>query len=198
MGNRLSIEIAQVKWRTEENFTQEIHVFDDHELVPLLYDGEISKNPAEILMIVCRLEMAGNSEQLSELLNFHLGNFGKGIDIERDWIELDDPRISDIVNAFRNHNRKFFGLAEYEHVPIGKPETVNDILSRSGINKPILSTGGFECDEDVIVPAATSDDSWNHEFEGQIESFRDENTATVMDQEDNAYDVEVHRLKKIE
>jgi hypothetical protein len=179
MSNRLSIEIADVKWRSTGESQQEIHIFDDEDVASIAHEALIPDEPAEVLKLVCRLAMQGCGEKLFDLLEFHVkdADLDDGIDIENDWVELNDPRISEIVTAYRKDNREFFGLKDDE--PDGKE---------------IKSAHEFSVGDQVVVPSG----DLNHEFVGRIESFRDENTATVVDQEDNSFDYEIKHLKKAE
>lgn len=47
----------------------------------------------------------------------------------------------------------------------------------------------------VEVPEPTSDDIWNHSFVGTVRKIKN-GIATVIDEDDDAYDVEIERLTR--
>lgn len=49
----------------------------------------------------------------------------------------------------------------------------------------------------VLVLEPGKEDLWQHEFQGTVVDYRDNNTAIVMDQEENAWDVHVSKLERV-
>ncbi len=173
MSNRMFIEIAEVKRRSQSEPFQEIQIFDDFEAHHVYYEQEIPDDPAEVLKLVCVLSKSQNTE-LWNMLSDHLidSSDDDGIDIEGDWIELNDPRISEVVQAYRKNDKKFLGLG-HEQCEVGDKVSVPD-------------------------PNPDGSDAWNNEFNGTVIKFHNidgKEHALVKDQEDNCYDVELSRLK---
>jgi hypothetical protein len=183
MSNRLSIEVATTKWRSQPESQQSITVFDDFETVDVSYEKEVPADPVEILKLVCKLEMDEGWQNFTELLDFHIveADDNDGISIEGDWIELNDPRISEIVKAYRDGNREFFGLEDDKNN-----------------SKPIESTYKFSIGDSVIVPDPDNKDLWVNEFVGTIKDFSSGNIAVIEDQDGDCWDIEINRLKKAE
>lgn len=129
MSNRLSIEIANTQWRSQENHFQSIDIFDDEDSVSILHEMKIPTDPAEVLKLVCSLELQGSGQKLVELLDYHIVNASQedGLSIEGDWIELIDPRISEIVEAYRDNNWEFFGLKSDDDDDSKEIESANDL-----------------------------------------------------------------------
>lgn len=62
-----------------------------------------------------------------------------------------------------------------------------------------VPTDRFKVGDWVLIPEPVKPaDAWNHSFVGFIEHFRYCNLATVIDAEDNAFDVETDRLTPAE
>lgn len=201
MSNRLSIEVATVTRRSTGESFQELHVFDDEGTANRSYEGLVPEDPAELLKLICSLDMQGYGDALHDLLDFHINDAEDqdGIDIENDWIELNDPRISEIIKAYREGDREFFGLRKDED------EDEDESSHNFKVGESILVKAG-DC---VIVPDPTANDIWNHEFQGHIISICDgtmkpiktpdeDSFAIVKDQDDNTFVVKINRLKKDE
>lgn len=61
-----------------------------------------------------------------------------------------------------------------------------------------LSSKQLPVGTDVIVPDATITDMWDHEFEGRIIAYKEQNIVTVEDGEGDCFDVELERLEESE
>jgi hypothetical protein len=116
MSNRLSIEIAEVKFRSAMEAETEIRVFDDYDSSIIPYEKEIPGDPAGVLKLICAIDLKGYhyTEHLNGLLAAHIVDADKddGIYIEGDWIELQDPRISEIIKAYLKDDKDFFGITK--------------------------------------------------------------------------------------
>ena len=49
--------------------------------------------------------------------------------------------------------------------------------------------------DSVLAPEPNESDMYNNEFVGHVSKFKDDGLCTVVDMENNAFDIEVNRLE---
>lgn len=153
MSNRLSIVVNRVTQRhCPDDPYNEIVISDDYNAFDIYLDQtEAPTSPKDLLKRVFDERGKASSEYM-DLLSYHLSN-SSGLEIEGDWIEWDDSRISDSI------------LEEY----IGNDIIVPDPLSKDPWNHSFTGTiKALKTDSDGTRLATIEDQDgncWDVEFD---------------------------------